>query len=1063
MKDKVIRILYVEDNPADARLVQELLIEAEEMGWNLPGFELLHVDRLENGLKRLDSDRFDVVLTDLDLPDSRASETFARLHARLPEMPIVVLTGREDERLARQTVRAGAEDYLFKHELSGSLLAHALIYAIERQQIKDELRAAQDELEERVEVRTRELVEANDALRAEFAERQQAEEALQESEARYRELVQQANVIVLRMDAEGRITLFNEFAQRFFGYTEKEILGQNVVGTIVPEQESTGRVLATIMADAYEHPETYDEYENENRRRDGERVWVAWRNRPFFDKQGRVTGWLCVGTDVTARKRAEAERDATMAAMRESEGRYRMVSELTSDYAYAFRVEPDGAIAGEWVTGAFERITGYTREELPTGESWDRLFHPQDLALVHQHIQTLLSGQPHTEEYRIITKEGQVRWLRAYGKPVWDETEGRVTQVYGAAQDITQRRESEERLQESEELYRTLFEKNRAVKLLIAPESGRIVEANLAACEFYGYSRQELQSMNIVDINQLPAEQVRAELSRAEREECKYFNFTHRLASGELCDVEVYSRPVVVRGRRLLYSIIHDITDRKQAEQALRESEARFRALAENSPDIITRFDSRFRHLYVSPAISRYVDLAPEDYLGKSNRELGFPEHLLEVWEAPIAKVFETGEPQEFQFEIEGRQGLTVFHSRVVPELDRKGQVWTVLAVTRDVTERILAETLRDTTLKALQKSQERYALAQRAANVGSWDWDIRTGDLYWSEQIEPLFGLVPGEFEGTYEAFLDCVHPQDRQFVIDAVDACVHEGAEYDIEHRIVWPDGTVRWVAESGDVTRDAEGDAVRMLGVVQDITARKQAEHEREQYAQQLTESNAELERFATIVSHDLRQPLRVVRGFLKLLRDRYGAQLDESGMEYVTYAINSTTHMQRMISGLLEYARVETAGDHLVPVDCEAVLVKVLGDLQLMVEERGAQVTHDSLPTVSGDPVQLERVFQNLVSNALKYQPEDAVPRVHISAQPLEGEWRFAVRDNGIGIEPRYNDQIFHVFRRLHSQDEYEGTGIGLAVCKRIIERHHGRIWVESEPGQGSTFYFTLPVA
>jgi GAF domain-containing protein len=246
-----------------------------------------------------------------------------------------------------------------------------------------------------------------------------------------------------------------------------------------------------------------------------------------------------------------------------------------------------------------------------------------------------------------------------------------------------------------------------------------------------------------------------------------------------------------------------------------------------------------------------------------------------------------------------------------------------------------------------------------------------------------------------------------------------------------------------------------------VQQELAERKQAEKALEQKAQELTRSNTELEQFAYLASHDLQEPLRMVQSYLQLLERRYKEQLDSDAQEFIWFAVDGADRMRTLINDLLTYSRVTTRARPLVPTDCAAILDLVLTDLKVAIEESGAAVTHDPLPTVMADVTQVKQVFQNLVSNGIKFREEDTRPEIHVGAEQRDGEWIFSVRDNGIGIDPQHFEQIFVIFKRLHSRDEYPGTGIGLAVCKKIIERHGGRMWVESEPGQGATFYFTIP--
>ncbi len=242
---------------------------------------------------------------------------------------------------------------------------------------------------------------------------------------------------------------------------------------------------------------------------------------------------------------------------------------------------------------------------------------------------------------------------------------------------------------------------------------------------------------------------------------------------------------------------------------------------------------------------------------------------------------------------------------------------------------------------------------------------------------------------------------------------------------------------------------------------IAERKQAEEALQRTAAELARSNAELEQFAYVASHDLQEPLRTVAGFTQLLAKRYTGQLDAKADEYIAFAVDGATRMHQLITDLLEYSRVGTRGEPFQPTDCTAVLQQALTSLALTIQESRARVTHNPLPTLSGAAGQLTRLLQNLIGNALKYRSERP-PQVHITAQPQGHAWLFAVQDNGIGFDPHHAERIFGVFQRLHTREKYPGTGIGLAICRKIVERHGGCIWAEGRPGEGATFYFTIPM-
>jgi light-regulated signal transduction histidine kinase (bacteriophytochrome) len=227
-----------------------------------------------------------------------------------------------------------------------------------------------------------------------------------------------------------------------------------------------------------------------------------------------------------------------------------------------------------------------------------------------------------------------------------------------------------------------------------------------------------------------------------------------------------------------------------------------------------------------------------------------------------------------------------------------------------------------------------------------------------------------------------------------------------------------------------------------------------------ARELARSNAELEQFAYVVSHDLQEPLRMVHSYLQLLQQRYRGQLDENADEFIAFAVNGAARMHNLIRDLLLYSRVETKGQSFEPTDCAVVLQAVLANLQTAIEENQARITYDDLPTVIADEVQLTQLLQNLLGNAIKFRSTHP-PQIHLSVESRDNEWLFSVRDNGIGIQAEYSKRIFMIFQRLHTSEEYQGTGIGLAICEKIVERHGGRIWVESALGKGATFCFTIP--
>lgn len=494
-------------------------------------------------------------------------------------------------------------------------------------------------------------------------------------------------------------------------------------------------------------------------------------------------------------------------------------------------------------------------------------------------------------------------------------------------------------LRDREALYHALFRGCKAVELLVDAADGRIVDANHAAEVYYGWTHEQLLSMRIWEINILDKAAIAEEMRKAKSEERDHFDFRHRLASGEIRDVEVWSGPVRVTGRQLLYSLVHDVTARRQAEREVRSLLAFRRAVLDGAGSTIIATSIDGTILLFNPTAERWLGYGADEIIG-----------------------------------------------RVTP------------AILHDPGE-----------------------VARRASQL--------------SEELgRPV------------EAGFEC-------FVAKVLASGKPDSGEW----TYVRKDGGRFRVLLTITALYDDDGELSGFLGIAQDIAARLSVEKE-------LKRSNAELEHFAYVASHDLRQPLRMVSSYITLLQRRLGDLLDEDCQEFIGFAVDGAKRMDHMITDLLEYSRIGRSGTAPETVSLDEVVRLSLGNLGALIQEHGATVTiADGLPEVQGNAVELERLFQNLISNAVKFQAKGRPPHVEVECGATPDEWIISIRDNGIGIDEAGQARLFQIFQRLVGQDEYPGTGIGLASCRKIAEHHGGRIWVESLPGQGSVFRVALPIS
>ncbi len=966
----------------------------------------------------------------------------------------------------------------------------------------DELRAGETQFKERrlrcqdgrllpVEINTQMLEDGRFlSIIRDISKYQQAQEQLLESNEHFR-LLAESSITGIYLIQENLFRYVNPAMAHLYGYEVEEITDK--LGPMDLVYADDRHLVAENLRRRIEGEEETIHYDFRGLGKDGSVVYVDVHGRRI--EYGGKTGVIGTLVDITERKRAEEALQRRREAELQFIAQLAILQEVTNQLSKAesaddlcrqavqlgrSRLGFDRAsiwfIEAGTMRGSFgmdER--GELRDERDAqvklrheGLAWHVFSHKEPMALVehlplydHQNrqvgegdnavaalwdgdevigvifVDNLLTHQP--------IRENQLEILRLYAT-----TLGHL---------LTQKR-AEETLRTSETRFRTLVDHAAdALFLHDGDEQGTILDVNLQACESLGYSREELIGMTAndfdLDLRRTTVDQNRVRLSSGEM---IAFETWHRRKDGTLFPVEIRVRPFWQDGRWFSVSLARDITDRKQIQEAL----ALFRTLIDHTNDAIEVID---------PETGRFLDANQQAYhaLGYTREEflnLSVPEINPVVskrsWKEILGELRRAGSfVRESQHQ---RKDGSIYPVEINISLTRLDSDY-VLAVVRDITERKRAE-------KALRESEERLRQIASSLREVVWLRDAQTRQvLYVNPAFQELTGRTCESFYEDRDMMLDAVHPDDKEWVMAALDQRL-ESIPFRKEHRIIHLDGSVRWVWSQIFPVRNEAGDVYRWASIMEDITERKRAEEEIRKLNQELEQrvaertvqleaANKELEAFAYSVSHDLRAPLRHIDGFLELLQKRTAGAFDERSRHYMTTISDAARRMGQLIDDLLSFSRMGQHELSKTPVDLGALVQEVIGELAPEMNGRTIHWHIADLPTVTGDRAMLRLVLVNLLSNALKFTRECATTEIEIDCQVQETEAIISIRDNGVGFDMAYADKLFDVFQRLHHADEFEGTGIGLANVRRIIQRHNGRTWAEGLVNQGATFYFSLP--
>ncbi|MBX3082728.1 MAG: PAS domain S-box protein [Anaerolineae bacterium] len=923
----------------------------------------------------------------------------------------------------------------------------------QRQQAVIALQQANNDLERRVRDRTIELT--------------QAYYTLQTSEARFAGVVDTAHDAIISVDEQQLILLFNQGAERVFGYSSAETIGHSL-NLLLPDRFQ-GAHAQHIVEFGQSSQKTrimaLDRSEVMGRRKNGEEFpaevsisWMVLNGRKFF---------TAVVRDVTAQKRAQD-------ALKSSEQRFRLLVDNVRDYAI-FMLDAEGRVVS-WNSGA-ERLSGYLEREI-IRKHFSHFYAPESIdAGEPQRLLQLAAQQGYaaTEGWH-VRKDGSQFWARVDITALRD-AQGRLIGFSNITRDLTEQKRADESLKESELRFRRAII-DAPFPIMIHAEDGEVLHISNIWTELSGYTHADIPT--IADWTERAYGERRQSVKTLidsvynRNSPLKGGEFQVRTKWGEVRIWDFIAAPLglLPDGRRMVSSMAMDITERKKMEALLRESENRFRTMAEllPAPVLVSRASGGV-FTYANPAFGELVGIAPENLIGRTTLDLDMYDNPGERLKL-LGKLRIDGVLRNHELYGKRPTDGSRFWVYVSAQFITFDNEPSIVSVFVDITERKRLE-------QALRESEALLRHVQEILPVGLWIIDSNgniatsnpTGRQIWAGV--KYVGIDQfTEYKGWWLDSGNRIAPEEW-----AASRAVTKGeTSINEEIEIESFDGTHKYILNSAIPILSEQQSIIGAIVVNQDITSLKQTEVKLRQSADELERRNRELQTFVYTASHDLQEPLRKIQAFGDRVQATNAINLTEQGQDYLNRMINAAKRMQALIQDLLAYSRVSTQAEPFRAVDLNIVVKAVCSDLEIAIETAEADIKVDSLATIEADPTQMHQLFQNLLSNALKFRDPKRASVIRISgrllAPPTDSAifdssvtgsmYEMTVADNGIGFEEKYAQQIFGMFQRLHSRTAYEGTGIGLAICQRIIDRHHGTILARGLLGQGTSFIITLPV-
>jgi PAS domain S-box-containing protein len=738
-------------------------------------------------------------------------------------------------------------------------------------------------------------------------------------------------------------------------------------------------------------------------------------------------------------------------ALRNSEESYRMLLDGVQNYAI-FMMDSQGQIVS-WNAGA-ELIKGYKADEI-IGHNFSCFFPPEDIerGRPEEILRITAESGWHEEQGMRLRKDGS-RFFASVTFTALRDSAGNLRGFSEFSHDLSESKESGAK-------YRGLLEAAPDA-MVVVNQAGEIVLLNLQAEKQFGYHRDELVGQKVKNI--IPegfAERLIADGTRTAAEALTQqigtgIELSARRKDGTEFPIEIMLSPLQNAEGILVTAAIRDISVRRAAAKHLVQMEGRYRGLLEAAPDAMVVVNQSGEIVLLNLQAEKQFGYRRDELVGQKVKNIipeGFAERLIADGTRTAAEALD--QQIGMGIELTGlRKDGSEFPIEIMLSPLENADGILVTAAIRDISVRRAAA-------EHMAQMESRYRGLLEAAPDAMVVVNQHGEIVLLNVQAEKQFGYRRDELVGQQvkniipEGFAERLIADGTRTAAEALAQQIGTGIELYGQRK----DGTEFPIEIMLSPLQNAEG--ILVTAAVRDISVRKRSEEYLVKTAEELKRSNEQLQQFAYVASHDLQEPLRMVASYTQLLAKRYKGRLDSDADEFIDYAVDGCNRMQGLIRDLLAYSRSGTSETLLSDISGENALNNALKNLRIAIEESSAVVTHDLLPTIKTDNTQLVQVLQNLVGNAIKYRSA-AVPHVHVSAMKNDSkEWVFSVRDNGLGIAPQFFERIFVLFQRLHGRQEFNGTGIGLAICKKVVERLGGRIWVESQPEEGSTFYFSLP--